>query len=875
MAYLDYVGLAYFKSLLDENYLRTDYSGDTTIQGNVTFTEPVDADVKNDYLGNQIDKTYIKNLRPEDDGEVALIYGDDHEEIITIDTAVTQVRSDANEMYPILLCYDANAEVNQISKSVRYGHNVAINPAYGYVYANSYVVKHPTYNRTISATTRVEWASDFRDSVLNPVGQVFEYIDPVSSGGEHRMEFRLYGNPNVAGINTPNVNDETNTTSMGVSATRGDALTFFGYCPSTPIYLEDGSTMRKSLTRGDQYGRDIVTRDWLNLNGSITGLVHTYMDETVDGAKTFKKTVTINSGDNNNKAGLYVQGNSDIHGNEHVYGTETVDGKLTANGTAEIKGGFGNNPSLLVTGNETVTGKLTGTGTAEFSGGSGNTPTLTVNGNESVTGNETVGGNISTTNGNISTTNGTVSGKTGSIGTGGLTVAGNETVSGKITGNNGAEISGGNGLVVNGNETVNGEIYKVVNNTPQEYVSYVTNKQETKTTIVNNLIKDKGGLAADSNKNIYVSLKNGGGVKLNSNGELYVDFSLDSGASAEAQAAANAMKEQILSTLGMQIPLTGYMAIYVNKESAAATDNWRNSQGVIDKSVGTQSKPFKSISAAIACITQGYSVGANNVDIIITKSSDAGYNEQLVLPQFSRTTGVIRLVSQNASSESTYTVVTNKATTSDNKPLRVNGNLVACTGDGWVLSNLKFDQVCSDPNNGVYNAPTCIAASGNGILTIYGCVINGVYTGNAPASGSMHLRVIAVYSGGTISFSLQENKQTSIYVDKGNANSLTVFFSERSCFITFNSTNSGDANSAWHNVKIDGTASTIFSANSKALVEVVGGATYPTGFTGNVTGKKCNITNGSQITISNAIGTTAGTCETSTFCFAKPASLLE
>jgi len=738
MAYLDYVGLAYFKSLLDENYLRTDYSGDTTIQGNVTFTEPVDADVKNDYLGNQIDKTYIKNLRPEDDGEVALIYGDNHEEVITIDTAVTQVRSDANEMYPILLCYDANAEVNQISKSVRYGHNVAINPAYGYVYANSYVVKHPTYNRTVSPTVRVEWANDFRDSVLNPVGQVFEYIDPVSSGGEHRMEFRLYGNPNVAGINTPNVNDETNTISMGVSATRGDSLTFFGYCPSTPIYLENGSTMRKSLTRGDQYGRDIITRDWLDLNGSITGLVHTYMDETIDGAKTFKKTVTINSGDNNNKAGLYVQGNSDVHGNEHVYGTETVDGKLTANNTAEIKGGSGNTPSLTVTGNErvtgnevvdgngtvggtfTTTGKLTANGTAEIKGGSENNPSLTVTGDEkitgnsSITGNETVGGNISTTNGNISTTNGTVSGKTGSIGTGGLTVAGSETVTGKITGNGGAEISGGSGLKVNGNETVtgnittNGTITKIVNNTPVEYVTYVTNQPATREVISQNLLALGKGLAKDSQ------------------GKIYVDFS---------QIDDNT-KATILAGLDIQVPLKSNITLYVNPGVDNDTDSFNLSYS---ERVVT---PFTTINKAVEWASSKLALGTKNVTISVYAGT---YEEAIVLPEVNTSTGSIIITTQSGNKD----VIIQPPYYDFGMP---RSGIVAGSGAcRWTLKHLTVNLRLKSSTSNAVGVTSCIAASANGaVVTLIGCTVKALPVESTVTGYNYNVRMITASMGGTI-----------------------------------------------------------------------------------------------------------------------------
>lgn len=808
MAYLDYPGLAYFKSLLDENYLRTNYEGDTVINGNVTFTKPVDASVKNDWLGQQIDKTYLKDVvpDPEGSGALALILGDGTVSHLVTDTTVTQVRSSANELYPILLCYDASAEEDQIAKKVWYGNGVRINPRYGYLYSQKMLTLHPTYNRAAAPTSRVEWTNDFRDSVLNPVGQIFEYIDPVSQGGEHRMELRLYGNPNVAGINTPNVNYETNTVSLGVSATRGDALTFFGYAPSTPIYLEDGSTMRKSLVRGDQYGKDIITRDWLNLNGSITGLVHTYMDETIDGYKTFLKTVTIDSGDDNNKAGLNVQGDVNIdsgdntkpsnlyvQGNSHTHGNETIDGKLTVSGAAEISGGSGNTPSLKINGDEVVTGKLTAEDLEA-------TDDLTV-------------GDDATISGDLNVPNGTTTTRI-------LHVTDDATV--------------------DDNLNVGGTINKVSGGSTTEYVQYITNQPSNREAIASNLIDTSKGLKLYNGK-IGVNPTTNGGLKMDSSGAMYVDFA----------SATDETKAAVLSSLGIQVPLTGNKTFYVNKGHSSATTAWRNSAGVIDSTVGTSSKPFKTIQSAINCATQGYSVGGYHIDIVVTKSSDNGYNESIDLPEFQHTSGYIKITSANTSSASNYAVITNKATTvPTSEPARPIASLIDCTGTGWRIEQIKVDLVTTDPGDTVDHFPHCIACSGGGSLDVYGCVFSGVYSGSAPANDScdIYMRLFSCTTGGNLMFHAMTDVQTTIAATKGNANSLSVFFCERQGQVNFYGSNSGSASSAWHNINCTGTCTKFAEIQVGSNFSVVGGVTYRLGFTGSITGTACEVSTLSMLT---------------------------
>lgn len=510
MSYLNYDGLAYFKSKftnwVDQNYLSKTTTGNTTIAGNVTFTKPitgdVDGKVKKDWLDQKIDETYIKEIATNDNaGTIVYTKGNGSTNHILIDllqgaTPITNgkaglvpaptvsemnyflrgdgnwavptdvyvnqnlIASSNNNQFPVLLSGTSGTPATKTNATVGYTNVVSVNPLTNALMASQFISKHPTYNRQNAVSSKIQYSLNFTDVVSgvgHNLGEVVGYVDTLANGGEHELGLRLFGNPNVQGT-------EEDYVYMGVGLSKTNVA--YGHAPSTP------------LPSAHNEPTDIITRDWLARNGSETGLVHTSMNETIDGIKTFTSETK-----NTSTAGI----------------TTT---KLTASG------------------------KITGTGTAEISGGSGNTPTLSIDGNSSITGNETVGGNISTTNGNISTTNGTISGKTGSIGSGGLTVAGTTTSTGKITGSGGAEISGGDGLVVNGNETVNGEIYKIVNNTPQEYVSYVTNQQETRNTIITNVVKPNGGLAvvssgADKGK-IYV--KTGDGLSVTDAGFINVNF---------------------------------------------------------------------------------------------------------------------------------------------------------------------------------------------------------------------------------------------------------------------------------------------------------------------------------------------------------------
>lgn len=760
MSYLNYDGLAYFKSKLtnwvDQNYLSKTNTGNTTVAGNVTFTQPVTGDLdgkaKKDWLGQKIDETYIKEIAtnnnagtivytkgngstnhilidilqgatPAANGKAGLVPAPTVSEMyyflrgdgnwaVPTDVYVNQnlITSSNNDQFPILLSGTSGTPATKTNATVGYTNVVSVNPLTNALMASQFISKHPTYNRQSTVTSKVQYSLNFTDVVSGAghnLGEVVGYVDTLANGGEHELGLRLFGNPNVQGTEEDYVY-----MSVGLSKTN----VAYGHAPSTPLPSDHNEPT------------DIITRDWLARNGSETGLVHTSMNETIGGIKTFTDETR-----NTSTAGITTT-------------KLTASGKITGTGTAEISGGSGNTPSLKVTGNETVTGDLS-VGGSETVGG-----TLTTTGNIS-----TANGNISTTNGNISTTNGTVSGKTGSIGSGGLTVTGPSNLNGKITAGNGLDVTGNtetDTLTVNGNETVGGtltvtgkitgnggvdtttlhatddviadddvtvgdtltvnnQIIKKTGNTTQEYVSYITNQQETRNTIITNVVKPNGGLSvvssgADKGK-IYVDT--GDGLAIDNNGKINVDFRnpdpefiqgivesmvapggglyyvdvefLQEGDTyvnsqgqvktvTAAQAAQTAsgfpnpnygkllvdfeqmpqsVKDGILKSLDMLVPLRNNLVLYV---STTGSDT-------IVEGRGTDDLPFATIGGAAQYVASTYNLGSNNVYIIVNPGNYG--TATTMLPAYTTSTGtiIIRSANRDSSEVSMGAVKVNKA----------------------------------------------------------------------------------------------------------------------------------------------------------------------------------------------------------------------
>lgn len=525
MSYLNYDGLAYFKSKLtnwvDQNYLSKTNTGNLTVAGHVTFTNPITGDLdgkaKKDWLGQKIDETYIKSIATNDNaGTIVYTKGNGSTNHILIDllqgaTPIANGRaglvpaptvsemnyflrgdgnwavptdvyvnqnliaSSNNNQFPVLLSGTSGTPATKTNATVGYTNVVSVNPLTNALMASQFISKHPTYNRQSTVTSKVQYSLNFTDVVSGAghnLGEVVGYVDTPANGGEHELGFRLFGNPNVQGTEEDYIY-----MSVGLSKTN----VAYGHAPSTP------------LPSAHNEPTDIITRDWLARNGSETGLVHTSMNETIDGTKTFVKKIVANDG--MNATGNIATDTLTVRQGATVGTTLGVGGKATISGGLAVTSG-------------TTTDTLTVTNGAIVSGGT------TMNGGATV-----ATGNLTVTSGGVTASNGTGTFKN-------LNVTSNGTFGGTVTAN--AANIGSGGLTVAGdtnlqnttvkNLYVTSKIYDSNNN---EYVQKVIN--DNRQTVINNLIKENGGLAQDSNHHIYVKIDNN--TIANTSGTLGVNTS--------------------------------------------------------------------------------------------------------------------------------------------------------------------------------------------------------------------------------------------------------------------------------------------------------------------------------------------------------------
>ncbi len=150
------------------------------------------------------------------------------------------------------------------------------------------------------------------------------------------------------------------------------------------------------------------------------------------------------------------------------------------------------------------------------------------------------------------------------------------------------------------------------------------------------LVKSGGGLAVDETGKMYVNfdampgeqleavvlamVQDGGGIAVDSNGQLYVDF----------ESMPTDKFEAMLKSIRVPIWLTGNKSFYVNGTTGADT---------LDTGRGeSESKPFKTINAAIQYVANNYNLGPYAAYIEIASGT---YDENIELPKYNATTGYI------------------------------------------------------------------------------------------------------------------------------------------------------------------------------------------------------------------------------------------
>ena len=289
--------------------------------------------------------------------------------------------------------------------------------------------------------------------------------------------------------------------------------------------------------------------------------------------------------------------------------------------------------------------------------------------------------------------------------------------------------------------------------------------------------------------------------------------------------------EALLKSLKMQIPLSATLNLYVDKNHANAADT-------IEDGRGTQSKPFKTIQAAVNFATQTYAFGAYNGNIYIAPGT---YEESVSLPQYTRTSGSIILRALDETTPPTIATpnTSNYATS------------VSISGGSWYLRRMNLSAVWSDPqtDNFIHSPSVLSVNGGDTFCDIKGCSLSGEFTGPA-ALGWTNPRVVAVADGAIVDLSVMQGYRNSFAFTKGNTNVSTIFWISSNSQVRFRSSNAeNDASSSvdMYEIPCSGSVHTFaeVSANSN-MITFAGGRYFPY-FSGTMTGKKYTVSTFSSI----------------------------
>lgn len=311
------------------------------------------------------------------------------------------------------------------------------------------------------------------------------------------------------------------------------------------------------------------------------------------------------------------------------------------------------------------------------------------------------------------------------------------------------------------------------------------------------------------------------GLIKNADGTLGVDF----------DQMPTAKFEALLKSLKMQIPLSATLNLYVDKNHTNAADT-------IEDGRGTQSKPFKTIQAAVNFATQTYAFGAYNGNIYIAPGT---YEESVYLPQYTRTSGAISL---RALDETIPPTIATPSASNYATPVNISGG-------SWYLRRLNLSAVWSDPGTDsfIHTASVLFVHNGNTYCNITGCTLSGRFTGPA-AQGWVNPRVINAQDGAIVDLAVMQGYRNAFTFEKGNANASWVFLAESNSSIRFRSSDTANASGSqvdMYEIPCSGSVHTFASASDNARISLFSGGAYFPYFTGAMTGKKYSVENYSRI----------------------------
>ena len=320
-----------------------------------------------------------------------------------------------------------------------------------------------------------------------------------------------------------------------------------------------------------------------------------------------------------------------------------------------------------------------------------------------------------------------------------------------------------------------------------------------------------------------------GGLSQGADGNLEVDF--------DAMYTHNRSKfEALLKSLKMQIPLERNADFYVDTDNANASDT------IVDGR-GSRALPFKTIQACVNFVTQNYALGPYNVTIHVVEGT---YSENLSLPQYTRTSGVILISADDY----------------DNPPTITNARsvsfVITASGGHWYLCRLNIEGRFSTNHANKTYFPGCVQSNNDGTYVgIRACNISAEYLGEPHGytdettdefhSKTMEIRTLYCDAGSMSIGASISGYQTTLSCIKGNASAAGMIRGLRGGVFTFPKQEYDDDGIRF-NVPCSGTMDCFCWLGSGAKFQT-GGSGVSMQFSGTITGKSYSVSGGSSITL--------------------------
>ena len=331
------------------------------------------------------------------------------------------------------------------------------------------------------------------------------------------------------------------------------------------------------------------------------------------------------------------------------------------------------------------------------------------------------------------------------------------------------------------------------------------------------------------------------GLVKNSDGTLGVDFD---------QMPTDKF-EALLASLKMLIPLDANLNLYVDTNNAAAGDS------IIDGR-GTQQKPFKTIQACVNYVTGKYALGPYKVTIYIGAGT---YDENITLPDYSRTTGNITLIPVSDQRDVKIKSVLNSA--------GERGTCVLASGGVWNIYNIEAERT-ENPITSTYSPLlTCFESYGSGTeLYLRGCSAVQKLPDDASImanSNSYSVVLLCADMGALLDIS-NSSIETNISAEKSATKPANtyVLLGRRQSTIQFHRTTTSPV------INVDGSCNIFLSLSNQTQILHFGNGSNLS-FSGSMTGTRYEFTKGGHSDMDAAAdyfpGDVAGTVESNTYCY--------